>query len=943
MADTVILLGAGPGPEAIRGNLVDLAALGLVRRVLWARTTPAAARAGRLTEITAGHPVTRGLGVADALRGAAGRVLLIALDEPDAAGSTLDAAATAAWTDAVDRVGPAAAHRVHLVLPRLPLPAAPPAAMPGWTMLALSPEDSDAPGDAVLEQHRADGPAALARYAAPAVAGLAGLWADAAGVPLLDGPDGPVGGGGPGRLRLVRVHHRRIDVAELEDRLRRRALDVRGGTPQPRLPGGARVVAGGDDEDLVARAAGAFADRARARLVPAPAPPAPAPPARIGAVRALRRFLAFFARCVLGTPRTWYAAQVHVVQSTLARAVQAALYGADSDVEVVCGDHSGIRRREGIAELTGASAALRERLDRDPAAPVGPPPALAALWRGWTGAALGLVDGADRAEAPAARDHYGNPMVLTRPALAVPDVADSFDGAHPTLTALLGDSLGGTRIAPFDPYGARAYGEALDLAVRQTTDRSVARLREDFRTWRAARSGSFAWRTGEAIAGFVEESRDRAAAAGERLHRIRAERAGLGEPDPAAGDRLVRTLRRLTLGWALLQAALIYLIVCGIAPGARLADWGPALALRHGLPAIAATTLAALGAGFAVFARAQRGVLERAAAARRLAAEEEAAVRDLVSAVAHVERAGLAYGQHQAWSAILGRALSAPFGADPAHVRGTRIPEAGMPRATVIAEAVAEEAELGRAVSALRDRLFPPAWADAAVDRLLAAAREAAERSGDRVPEPGQLYGQAGAGSASPLDRLARGAVAADLPRGGAAAAAWAPAIAALADSAAAGPLLARLRSWEDGEERIRGSADLLAGLDGRAPGAAPRFAPAALAAQGVNRGGTEVDPAVGGVFRGPGEAAAGTLGRTLTVVHYGRVADAAWLAEAPAAEPADPAAAESARAVLERPWPPAAPEPPGSAAPGAPPRGGGHRRPGGSGPALPEFGEDLM
>lgn len=945
MADTVILLGAGPGPHAIRGNLVDLAALGLIDRVLWASAEPDAAATGDLEEITGGDgPPARRVRLSDALRGADGRVLLIALDEPDATGSTLDAAAVAAWTDAVDRVGTIAATRVHLVLPRLPLPEEQPTPMPGWAMLALSPEDSDSPRDAVVEQHRAAGAQALARYAAPAIAGLAGLWAGSTLTPLLDGPGGPVAAGEPGQVRLVRVHHRRIDTAVLEQQLRRRALDVRDRAPQPQLPGGARVIAGGDDEDLLNRSARSFADLARGQLVHRALPPARRTAARVGALEALRRFLAFFFRSVIGNPRSWYAAQVQVVQSTFARAVQGTLYGADSDVEVVCGAHSGTRRREDIDELTSASAALRERLDRNPEGPVGPPPVLSPLWRTYVNTGLSLVDGADREEGPlaAAKDHYGNPVVVSRPALAAGDVADSFDGAHPTLTALLGDSLGPTRIAPFDPYAARAYGEALDVAVRQTTDRSVAELRESFHRWRAEHAASFAWRVGERITGFLDESRGQAAEAEERLARIRAERAALGGDDLATGDRLVRTLRLLTVFWALLQLVVLYLMACEYRPSWRFADWLPTLPWNRALLAVVLSTVLLLAVGFAVFARAQRGVFERTAARRRLAEDEEIAVRNLVAAVAHVERAGLAYGQHQSWSAILARAVSAPFGRDAGAAGTVRIPESGMPRATVIAEAVIDEAELGRAVGALKDRLFPPNWAEEALLALLEAARTAAEQNGDRMPEVGQLYGQAGAGSSSPLDRLSRLAVDDALPRGGADRA-WAPALAAFAASGAAGPLLSELRAWEDGTVRRASSAELRTGLDDPAGAAPPRFAPTSMTSLGVNRGGTEVDPGVSGVFRvpAPGEDS-GTLAESVTVVHYGRAAEAGWIAARPpaAAEAADAAAARD-RAAFAEPWPPVPPTPPGSPVPDA--ARGEEGPPAPSGPALPEFGDNLM
>src|SRR5699024_1158450 len=123
MKDIIIFLGHGAGPNAIRANLVDLATLGLVTRFHWLDT----ASAGNGIEVVE-HDEAEGVRirlqrVSDALRvDGSRRVLLVALDEPDEHGSTVDLPAVMRWTNAIDDILSSSSERVHLVLPRLPLP-----------------------------------------------------------------------------------------------------------------------------------------------------------------------------------------------------------------------------------------------------------------------------------------------------------------------------------------------------------------------------------------------------------------------------------------------------------------------------------------------------------------------------------------------------------------------------------------------------------------------------------------------------------------------------------------------------------------------------------------------------------------------------------------------------------------------------------------------------
>lgn len=881
MRDLIIFLGHGAGPNAIRSNLVDLASLGLVTRFHWIDT----ASSGNEIEVIE-HDEADGVSIgmqriSDALRVDGGRrVLLVALDEPDDGGSTIDVDAVMRWTNAVDGILSSSSERVHLVLPRLPLPRTAPARLVGWTTLVLAPEDSDSPSDAKDPQHRADGPDALARYAAPAVAGLTGLWAGSTETPVLDGPRGAMASGEGGVVRLTRVYHRRIDTTEMEAGIRRRTLDVTERVPQPVREGNRRVIIADDDAEITGKMTAGFSRASEPFLLNKMKPYRNATASQVGAWETLKRFFSFFFKAVIGTPGDWLAAGSATVQRGFARMVQNTLYGQDSAIEVVCGRHSGSRRGGSIEEVSAASSHLRERLDRaDAQIRIGEPPTLTQMWRAYANTCLTLVDGGERGQdlLAAPRDHYGNGVVVERPGLAVPDAADRFNGEHPTLRSMLGDSLGATTIAPFDPHGAAAYANALDYVANKTTDRSVLNLQARFEEWRRRHSTSFAWRIGDMLSGFLEEARSRAAGCGEQLRGFQEQLEALGADDGEATRRLARRLRILMAVWAVLSLCVGYLVVAHYEPRVRIPVLEPSLAWNWGLLVFLLVTVVILGIQMLVFAKAQRGIFDRITRRALLAENERIAAENLATAIGDVEKCARSYSQHQSWSAILGRALSSPFGSAIGADAPLRIPHAGLPRSTVIAEAVIDDRRAQEAVQRLRDEVFLPSWAQDSLDNLISAARVEVQASGVMIPDDYELYGAMGRGSKSPLDRIAQVAVDAELDRSHEADEAWAEALERLSSSGGADDLVRTLRMWEDGREREIPGDRLFDGLDA---GSSIGFSGSAMTAMGHNQGGTEIDAEVSSVHREPSSANDGgkTLSKSVTVVQYGRTVQGDWI-----------------------------------------------------------------
>ncbi|WP_448852103.1 hypothetical protein [Corynebacterium sp. 335C] len=905
---SVFLLGSGPGAAAIRATLTDLAALGLIDRFHWLDAAAGPGTVATITPADGGGHAVREDGVARTLDAERpDRALLIALDEQDDRGSTIDPSSVDAWTRAIDGGLSCDVHRIHLVLTRLELPAEEPVRLPAYPRLVLSPEDSLAPGEPVTAQRRADGPDALARYAAPAIAGLAGLWRGSAAVPVIDGADGPIGTGDPGHVRLVRVFHRRIDTTTVEDALRARAIDVTGGLPQPAQSGPVQVQVGGYDEEMVDLVVGTFTRETHRRVLSGLRPYEDAGSSTIGADAAVDAFLSDFFGFVVGKPSDWGRAVAGDAGRGYARAVQRALYGDDSRVEVMVGSHSGKGGRGSVDDIGRASASFRHEFEETDgrALTVGPETVTADVWQAYVDTAMTMIDGHDRAQSngngagmPVNVRNSDGPVVVSRPDLVVPDPSEAFDGSNRMLERLAGASLRETTVAPYDPYGAARYAETLTWAAGQNTDKGIQDLNRRFAAWRERHSRSFAWRFGEAISGMIDEAQERMDWA-----RAEFEDASARLEEAERGDRgdlsLSGKLRGLWIIWGVATLAIAYMTAAwhwADASGDRpltFGDWlPPALRWNHGLFWLAVTTFVVLGAGMVTYAKVTKELRARDERRRELAHRHEVASHNVVAAAADVEKCAHAYNQFLSWSAIIGRVVSRPYGAAGGSASRVRLPQEGLPRSTALAEVPVDGAFVDDSVRGVRAGLFPGSWAQARLDAYVGAARRRAEESGMPLPSFGGLAAQAGHGSGSSLDRLARAILADDADRDRGFASEWRAAMERFARSGGAGRLRSGLTTHVDGAPRTVAYDDFVRGVASADAAGAPGtgFLHEAMSELGAVRGGVRVDPAASHVVRGAaGDGPGGALSEGVTLVQYGPSVPAEYVTRRDSAD--DPAA----------------------------------------------------
>lgn len=862
-----LILGGGKDARRVRSALVDLAALGMIDRFLWAETNTdmfdSDVQVDSISLDAAGQLQLTRTELSQALVNDGRReALIIVLDmagdpDPDA-GSLRD------WRSTVDSVFNRGSTTLHLFVPAAE--TSEPAQF-GMQTLVLSPEDAETPLVPVS-------PVAYptAQHTATSLASLAGLWTTAESSPYVDAVADQQLSASHGYARLVRTYHHSLDASETEAYLHDRVFNLDHNLPHPRLANGSHVVDAGDDAGATRAMSRKLMKDHEEDFVSPRTPLKTRQNQQVRGWQMLKQFFSFFFRAVIGSPRIWLQEIQTGGQKVMAKSVQNLLYGKDSNVEVIIGGQSG-RSFPSMEELGAASHSLSSEFGgTDRELELAADPALVRFWRSYADTSLTLVDGHERVPGAGPR-HHNIPAIVSDSRWAVPSEADAFDGDNQVLRNQLGAKLGQTRVQGYDPYGAERYKHDIDYASQQTTDSGVRQLKTQFEAWRQQHSHSYAWQVGTAINGAMDKARDKVQQCRADAQSVREQLHNLPDSSELV-RRLSRKLRWVSVIWFILLLLIVYLCLSHYNPEATwaLVDWP--VTWQRALFAGIALTVICLIIQMLIFARANRGISDRIENRRILQENEEIIADDLKRALGEVGRTSGAYSQFLAWSAILGRTLAHPFGEFDAYAKAGGKPESGLPRNTVISDAELASGAAEQAVAALRQEVFPAGWAktafDANLDRAMAAARSRVAGSEDRT----ELFGQPGTNSQ----------------------------LAAVAEVCRTGEGLREsehaTRVWSAGLEELRNNAEVLhSGITGKGPAfdirsamntiqsgqaASSEFVHAAMNAQGINKGGTKVDESIRHISR---SRAAESLSESFTVVEYGLHSDLRAFAKQPPAQ----------------------------------------------------------
>jgi hypothetical protein len=731
-----VLLAARPYAEDILAVLGDYSAVGMVDEFAWVDAAEASrpsvpatlvvggrAEPAMLQQLLTRHRYTR-----------VRVVVLVPLTAPAQARAPLAA------EQAVEGIVRTAAMGAPVTLLRLLLTGtadAPTSAdralvLEGWHNVLIAPEDTPGPelGAALLEV--GTDPVQVARTVAPVVAGVSGLWAGVGATPFdrLEVLPGQT-------VRAVRGFYRRLDSAEVENRLRA-ALFAPGG--QLPLPHGGQVpVVYADDPALAAQSmARALWTKHREVLRGPRLSLESSPSEAISIWAALKMFLRFIWAALRRAPSTWLSAVIGSVSAAVASSVQGAVFGhTDSAFAVVSSpqvaswQELGRSAEELRIALGGGDAEQRARSDLGP------------LWTDFVNGALTLADGGRRGAGLEPIRVGVGVAVLGRCADVMPGTAEQFSAIPASLAAVIETSC----VEGVDVLGVADLRERLHRAYADPAAGVEARhAGAELDHWQSAVAPSYGWQVAAILADFLNRARGDVT---DLVGKIRSATGTLSTDERLRRRQRTVALILKTISWAV--AGVLVALIAGAGLG-----W---LSWRFGLSCAGALIAAYLVVTLVLFLLSQRDLFATLNLRELQISQLEAMQTNLRSALADLSRLSMAYGQLLAWSRAVGAVLRAPFGVLPAAAPPEPLLE-GLPRSTAMAAAAPTSGHADIALRRIQQHLYQLGWLTRPWEGQLAAA-------GSEIRDEAQpLLAMPGTGSGSALDRwsyaLAAGRLAGD-------------------------------------------------------------------------------------------------------------------------------------------------------------------------------------
>ncbi len=738
-SDQLVVLVAPPGVlGGIRDTLQDWSALGLVSRFWWVED-PAPSQSGRLAALEIDQGRSRPVRLAEVLATSDPARLRLCVLVPAFAGA---AVVEPEIEDAVARLvrssaGPVPVEALRCLITRPDCgPGRAPVAREGWHNLVVSPEDSRGPGLGHHLLEPTDDPFEVGPPAAATVCGLLGLWSGISEAPL-DGRRVP-----PARVaRVVRGYFRRLDAGETSATVREGVLSMTGDLPRPRVGNGQAVTV--DDVELATTTMADQLWTKHREVLGGARQNRPVEVARqIGAWEALKLLLGFLAATIKNAPMAWYSKVVREVSSGAASSIHSMVFGqSPSAYQVVVNGRRPDGYPAGWQDLSAASAAIGDSMDTGQQRQVHAAHTdLSRVWRDYVHAAFTLADAGDRSpQLPPVAVNVDRGVVVS-----AHDCAPGPDSDFTAMPDLLAPTPDQSRLQAADVLGLR---NAQDRLRQARTDPSAGldadRTLRAVEAWAATHQHSFAVRSGtrlaEAITNLHTEVKDLLAA-------LKA----AGEASKPS-DELARKQRRLAMVMRGLLIGLVVVIAVLVVLGAvDVLEW-KVVAIGSG-----AAFLIWLGASFTTFLRRQRNLFAELHRLREADSIASVSRANLSSALSDLRRTTAAYGQHLAWSRVLGVVLQRPFGDQGGPPQLPVLDEQGLPLGMRLGTARPDAAAVSNTTAQLRRRQYGEGWLTKPWEQIIAEAPSRLGVDGiDLADKPERLYGER-AGEGTVLARWVR-------------------------------------------------------------------------------------------------------------------------------------------------------------------------------------------
>lgn len=729
MTSLTVFLSPGDPADGVLAGLADLSAAGLVDEFAWIRLASGRSQVNQLILVSGG--VSREVSVAELVTNRRITLLrsctLIPLSD---SGVTVDVPAEVALTNGLGAstgakivrsrfllLGPDGAHTDPRDL-----------VLEGWHNVLVSPEDSRAPQFGRIATSARPDAADYARFAAPTLAGLCGIWQGVDHSPLDDEPVLP------GRVvRLARSFYRRLRTDQVEARLRTELLAQGGRLPLPSDPHSA-VVPINDPAPASHFMSGRLWEKHAAVLK------GHRYPYETHAVQeqklwvAIKMFFGFLWAAMKNAPGAWYRNLVDNVAGRIAASAQRAIYtDAPSAYEIVVrgrranGEHAGWRDVDMAVSQVAAMSTDQVQHAPDDLSPV---------WQDYANGSFALADAGIRG----GQDGLHPPRVGAARG-AVHDAACIVPGPAERFTKIPGVVAAAVRIDGVDGTDVLGIADLRSRLAELQADPDLAlaagQTLKDLDAWYGRQSRSYGGFVGVGLAdahlACVNEIRN-------LWDRLAAPLAA--EPD-SGPIRLARWAQILMALWVVLTGVFVWLGVAGHV------KWWVSTVVVIG-------ALAALLIGMCVsFLRSQRDQFARLNARKKAVSDRNVDEQNLAQAYRDHRRLSQAYGQYLSWSRVLGSFLASPLG--PVHP----LPPApltvdwGMPMSTAVGTAHPGEEQIQRAAGYLRRDLYPTGWLTAPWENLILSSAAPSDHRRQPTSDSSPLWRELGEGSGSELDRWA--------------------------------------------------------------------------------------------------------------------------------------------------------------------------------------------
>lgn len=682
---TVFLAPDGPA-GGVLDVLTDLSAAGLVEPFLWVSASSAEAAGLGAVGVDQGRrrPATVEDAVADKHHDRVRLCVVVPLSGP---GTPVPMATEQQLSETVEFAGiTAPVTRIRCIVAR-------PGdhtqddvlARGGWHNILIAPEDARGPGMGRQQLPPSDDPVDIGRHAAPAVAGIVGLWSGVDHSPFDDQQPQP-------GVRAGRSFYRRVDAGAVERDLRTRVLATQPRLPLPRDHTTSAVYVE-DGEQACATMAYHLWGKHRQILVGDRVVAAVEPPQQLNFRNALVLLLRYIWAALKNAPGDWYQGQLNQGATMAARRVHSIVFGSgDSAYVVVAGGMTPEGLPAGWRDVSTASGRLDDLLVTNGEHEHHPRVDLSSMWADFAAGAMTLADAGTRAPAMPPVQVGASRGVLRSVAQCAPAPDLDFTGIPPHLGARVGIS----RVAPGDVLTADVLRRRLaHLGAHQALAQDTGSTSQALTDWMKQLDGCYSVQVGKTIAGSVQTVVEEIQQYLATLRKAADEQA---PTDQHGGRGLRRWIRVLTVFAVLAAVAAPVLAIVDVVP--------VRVAVLLGVVPI----LAWLAVALAGFAREQREMFRDLHRRRTLLSAVEAARANLRQATRDLRRLTDAYEQYLVWSRIVGVVLREPFGPGPSDASQSAVLAFGLPRTTRIARALVDESTMGAAATALRSELFTAGW-----------------------------------------------------------------------------------------------------------------------------------------------------------------------------------------------------------------------------------------